>query len=186
MGYNNNDPYASPTSDLKAGTGEVNEYNQSGIFSFSGRIGRLRYLAYPLTLYFLFIFVSGLIAALTGIGADGITNSDSLFFMPVWLLMLVYLFVHGVRRLNDIGWSGFLSLLYLIPVVNLILGLLLLFMPGTAKGNRYGNPPAPNTWGAKLAALIMPGIAIPGILAAIAIPAYQDYVERAGQTQQQQ
>jgi Tfp pilus assembly protein PilE len=52
-------------------------------------------------------------------------------------------------------------------------------MPGVQGPNRFGNPPPPNTLGAILLALVLPLIAIIGIIAAIAIPAYMDYVERA-------
>jgi hypothetical protein len=73
-------------------------------------------------------------------------------------------------------------LLALIPFV----GLIWLFKSGTPGSNRFGAPPPPNTTGVKVLACIAPAIAIIGILAAIAIPAYQDYVTRAQEAQQSQ
>jgi uncharacterized membrane protein YhaH (DUF805 family) len=184
---NNNDPYASPASDLSSAGGQ-NEYNDGGVFSFSGRIGRLRYIAYPMALYMLAAFIVGVLSGITGSAIEFSEESGLLMLIPMIIMygiVLVYGFVYAVRRLNDIGWSGFLSILYIIPVVNLILGILLIFMPGNVGVNKYGNPPAPNTLGIKILAFLLPTIAIIGILAAIAIPAYQGYVEEAAQYQQQ-
>jgi hypothetical protein len=60
-----------------------------------------------------------------------------------------------------------------------VLYLVLLIMPGTPGANRFGDPPPPNTAGVILLALILPAVFIIGFIAAIAIPAYQDYVGRA-------
>jgi Tfp pilus assembly protein FimT len=57
--------------------------------------------------------------------------------------------------------------------------LTLLIMPGTQGTNRFGDPPPPNTTGVILLALVLPLVLVAGILAAIAIPAYQNYAERA-------
>lgn len=86
----------------------------------------------------------------------------------------------NVQRLHDIGWSGWLYLLNFVPIVGSVFPLLLLFIPGTTGANRFGAPPPPNTTAVKVLAwmwLIIPVVF--GILAAISIPAYQDYVERS-------
>ena len=58
------------------------------------------------------------------------------------------------------------------------------FIPGTSGSNRFGAPPPPNSTGVILLALILPIIFVIGIVAAIAIPAYQDYATRARASQQ--
>ena len=45
-----------------------------------------------------------------------------------------------VRRLHDISKTGWLSWLYLVPLIN-ILALGLLFMPGKPYANRFGPEP---------------------------------------------
>lgn len=63
--------------------------------------------------------------------------------------------------------------------------LYLIFAPGTQGANNYGQPRDTKTWEKVLAwmyILIFPL----GILAAIAIPAYQDYTNRTQQQQYQQ
>lgn len=44
----------------------------------------------------------------------------------------------SVKRLHDIGYSGFLALALLIPFVNLAFTLWVGILPGTAGPNRYG------------------------------------------------
>lgn len=44
------------------------------------------------------------------------------------------------RRYHDFGRSGWWSLLYFVPIVNLITGLILLFIDGDLEENKYGKP----------------------------------------------
>jgi hypothetical protein len=85
----------------------------------------------------------------------------------------------SIQRLHDFDASGWWSALNLVPLANLALYLVLLIMPGTRGANRFGDPTPPNTAGVILLALVVPMVAVIGIVAAIAIPAYQDYAERA-------
>jgi type IV pilus assembly protein PilA len=75
--------------------------------------------------------------------------------------------------------TGWLSLIWLIPFGVLVFWL----VPGTTGENTYGKPPPPNTAGVIVLACILPFVAVFGILAAIAIPAYQDYTIRAQVTE---
>jgi flagellar basal body-associated protein FliL len=65
--------------------------------------------------------------------------------------------------------------LILIPFVNLIF----LFIPGTDGENRFGKQPPPNRGVGIWIAILLVGIFLIGVLAAIAIPAYQSYVKKA-------
>ena len=67
-----------------------------------------------------------------------------------------------------------MSLLAFIPFV----GLIWLFKSGTEGENRFGAPPPPNSLMVKILGLALP-IAYLLVVFAIAIPAYQNYVERA-------
>ena len=66
-----------------------------------------------------------------------------------------------------------------IPIANLVIVVMMLFVSGTKGVNRFGPPPPPNKTWHWFAARGLPLIATIGVLAAIALPAYQDYVERA-------
>lgn len=153
--------------------------------SLSGRIGRLRYLAYCMGLSLLTYPVIFAIFAFSGL-----FNGEApgpLIFIPlalVYIALLVMTFGYMVRRLNDMDQSGWLSLLMLIPLVNVIMVLVLLFARGTAGSNRYGPAPVPNTKGVVVLALIPLLFAVLGIVAAISLPAYQQYILQAEQMQQ--
>lgn len=142
------------------------------LLSISGRIGRARYLAYALGLYFLAGFFGGIFAALLG-------EAGMAVWVIVWIGLLVFGFMLTIQRCHDFNVNGWLSLLMVVPLANLIF----LFIPGTDGPNRYGPPTPPNTVGVLIAAWLIPVVFIVGILAAIAIPAYQDYAKRAQQTQ---
>ena len=78
--------------------------------------------------------------------------------------------------------TGWLSLISLIP-----LGVLVFwFVPGTPGENDYGKRPPPNTTGAVVLACLLPFFVIVGIVAAVAIPAYQQYAEQVAEAPGQQ
>jgi len=185
-------PYRAPKSDVQSvATGD---YAEVGMFKTSGRIGRVRYLAYNMGMYFL-MYVAILIFSVVVqlfVAADGAAPAAGpmqgfvgLVFILLYLALMVYLIIYTVRRLHDMDASGWFSLLFIIPVVNVIFGIVLLFAPGTASSNRYGPAPPENGSAVVFAAIggFFLGIAMLGIIAAIAIPAYQDYQQRAQQTQ---
>lgn len=187
MDASSNAVYASPSADL----GQVQEeHHDKGFFSFSGRIGRLRYLAYGVALLLIPGFIAVQLALAIGVenlgfGETGFSFAPALVpLILLYLAIVMYGFVFAVRRLNDIGWTGWLSIILIIPYVGALFSLLLMLIPGSDGANKYGSPAGPNTLGVKLLALFLPAIAIIGIIAAIALPAYQDYVERAQQSQQ--
>ena len=48
----------------------------------------------------------------------------------------------GARRLHDINKSGWLQLIWIIPILGWIYLIYLLAQPGDAGDNQYGSPPA--------------------------------------------
>lgn len=174
-------------------------FGEVKIFSARGRLGRVRYIGYSvglMLLTYLAIAVLGGIAAVLG-GGDGDSLSSlggdgpmgllmmGAIVVPVLLSVVASLLI-AIQRLHDFNASGWWVLLMIVPFANLILYLVLLIMPGTQGPNRFDHPPPPNSIGVILLALILPLIFVLGILAAIAIPAYSDYVSRAKAIQQQQ
>jgi uncharacterized membrane protein YhaH (DUF805 family) len=178
-------PYLAPNAALSDVYGHDEPYTPA-IFAVQGRIGRLRYLAYSIGAMFLVAIVGGIIAAIIGfalkssdsgvMGGAALTAIGLFVYLPIFALS----FIFAKRRLNDLNRTGWLSLLTLIPLVNFLLAIYLIFFPGTDGSNDYGPMPIKNSTGVVIGAfgfLIIPVVI--GILAAIALPAYQDYVTRA-------
>ncbi|MES2580747.1 MAG: DUF805 domain-containing protein [Pseudomonadota bacterium] len=62
-----------------------------------------------------------------------------------WLFSLATLLPSlavGARRLHDLNKSGWMQLIWLIPILGWIYMIYLLAQPGDAGDNQYGTPPA--------------------------------------------
>ena len=172
-------PYQSPESNI-INDGDLHQ-QKVRIFSVTQRIGRLRYLAYLLVCYFLLPFVmslfsSLLIGLLSSFGLIGNSGFGSLLMFILYLPVVLVTFVITIRRLHDLDRTGWQSTLLLIPIINLIIIVALMLVPGDQQANRYGPPPGENTVFTWLAALIPLTL----LLATIGFGywAYQDYQQQ--------
>lgn len=169
-------PYAPPRADVAEA---LPQFGELKVLSVSGRIGRVRYLGWSMAM---------MLCALPifGIGAGLVVASETLSMIAIALAVLAmaaFSVCIGVQRLHDMGWSGWLWLLNFVPVVGGVFSLLMLIIPGTQGANRYGPPPPPNSTSVKVMAWLILLVPVIGILAAIALPQYQSYVERAAQSE---
>ncbi|MGE8503806.1 MAG: DUF805 domain-containing protein [Pseudomonas sp.] len=174
----NASPYAPPQANVAE---RLPEFGELKVFGVNGRIGRVRYLGWLMAMTLCFIPILGAWIGLTAL-------SSTLGMLVIGLLSIAAIVVSvfiGVQRLHDIGWSGWLLLVHLIPVVGSVFALLMLIIPGTQGANRFGPPPPPNSTSVKILAWLFLLIPISGIVAAIAIPQYQGYAERAAEYQEQ-
>ena len=163
-------PYATP----KAAVAEaLPEFGELKAFTTDGRIGRLRYLAWSMVLMLaclpLFGIAGGFFAASEILGG--------LLMVVVGIAVAVVGIMFGVQRLHDIGWSGWLLLVTLVPIVGGVFSLLMFIIPGSTAANRFGPPPPPNSRAVKILALLWVAIIVIGIVAAIALPAYMGYAD---------
>lgn len=109
------------------------------IFTTDGRISRLPYVKYIVLLW--------IASAVVGfvfdfIGGNG--ESSLLLSIPMGALLLgmsVGNIMLDIRRLHDLNKSGWFCLVMLVPFVNIIFQLYLLFAQGTVGYNRYGEDP---------------------------------------------
>jgi heme/copper-type cytochrome/quinol oxidase subunit 2 len=99
--------------------------------------------------------------------------------LSAYALIIVIHALLSIQRAHDFNTTGWLALLAFVPLAN----LLFWFIPGTDAENRFGHKPPPNGVVTVIVALIVP-VLIVATMAAVAIPAYQQYVERARQAQQ--
>lgn len=169
-------PYNAPTADLSQKNSDTDDYAPA-FFSVKGRIGRVRYLAYTLAPSFVIIFLAGMFVAIL----IPMTGNRPLLALTVYIPVFILLFIMGVRRLHDINLSGWFSLFSLIPLVNMLFGLVLLFIPGSQGTNRYGPRPRKNSTSVIVVACLSAVLIIctVGLVVATAIPAYQGYVKQA-------
>lgn len=105
---------------------------------FSGRARRMEYWMFVL---FNMIFASAamVIDNILGTAVEGVG------YGMVYALYLLAMFVPGlavtVRRLHDVGKSGWMYLVIFIPMIGVIWLLVLLFTDGDSGTNEYGPSP---------------------------------------------
>lgn len=168
-------PYSTPDASLS--TGSSGTY-QPTIFSFNGRIGRLRYLAYNTGIYIALMIVMVPLLGATGFMATGDFSAmggglASAVIIIFYLVAIIVSVMWGKRRLNDLNRSGWFILLILVPIVNLLLSIYMVFFSGTDGDNNYGPMPSANGLGVKILGLLFPVLMLLGFFAAILIPAMQ-------------
>jgi uncharacterized membrane protein YhaH (DUF805 family) len=170
-----NTPFAEPGS-APGVPGSVDFYDPA-LFALDGRIGRVRYFAYCCAMSGLGLLAAGVIV----LACAGVTM--------MLLLGLLYVMIVGaslilfVRRLHDLDRSGWMSLLLLIPLVNVALSLYATFAPGTSGLNRFGQAPKPNSQKLVAAAVGAPFFIVMLSCAAPMIPALRD-LEHGGMARQ--
>ncbi len=172
--------YQAPESNV-----ETAQHQAPKFFSLSGRIGRLRYLAYSFGLLMLFTLAfTAPFIMLTGESAQDTAISAILglltFAVTIGFIVMSFGFI--VRRLNDMDYTGWLSLLTFVPLISFFLVLFLMFKSGSKTSNQYGDMQTENSTLVVIAGLFLPAISLVGLIgvvAAVAIPAYQEYVSRA-------
>jgi uncharacterized membrane protein YhaH (DUF805 family) len=153
-----NTPYAPPQAAVGEAVAEVGELK---VFSTDGRIGRLRYLAWSLVL----MFAASGVMAVVAIAASISEVLGGLLGIAVVIGMLVVSVQIGAQRLHDIGWSGWLLLLNIVPIINSVFWLLMLVIPGTLGANRFGPPQPANSTAVKVLAGLFLALLLPGVLA---------------------
>lgn len=153
---------------------------QPRFLAINGRIGRLRYLLYSFVSTWVLMMVIGILAAilLPMLGRGG-GNAGLVMMGVIYIPVLALTFIMAKRRLNDLDRSGWYGLLFLVPILNLLLGLYLMFGRGSEGSNRYGPKPAKNPGAILFVVLAVIAVFVIGILAAIAIPQYKLYSDRA-------
>jgi uncharacterized membrane protein YhaH (DUF805 family) len=156
-------PYATPKAEVVE---TLAEFGELKAFTTEGRIGRLRYLAWTMVLMLaclpLFGIAGGFMAVSEMLGG--------LLMVVAGIAAAVVGVMFAVQRLHDIGWSGWLVLISVVPIVGGVFSLLMFIIPGSTEANRFGPPPPPNSTAVKVLAGLWLGAIVLGIVAAIALP----------------
>ena len=86
---------------------------------------------------------------------DLFSGAMGIGILVLWAIVAYFHIVFLVRRLHDANRSGWLCLLILIPIVQFLLILYVLFVPGTQGRNDYGAPRPSAVWEKILAWLMI-------------------------------
>ena len=113
------------------------------IFTAEGRLNRLGYIKYMIIL-----------AIIVGVGLF-VTSSMATFLTgdPTGKLVDVVTYIWGIaaavgnlmlmiRRVHDLGKSGYLAIISLIPVIGFIFSIYLFCAAGQVGANQYGEDPS--------------------------------------------
>ena len=133
--------------------------------SAKGRFNRLSYLGWYGLLSLTCMAVLIFLMLFTGIVSIHNVNLDTpmlsafpgltVFIMiALWFATVYFQIVFLIRRLHDLNKTGWLSLLLLVPIIQLLFTLYVLLAPGTPYRNDYGDVRPSSTW-EKLLAWIM-------------------------------
>lgn len=116
----------------------------------SGRFSRFSYLAWSCLISLVTVIAVMVLSIfspdLFGNLATGQIGSGIWVLALIYLVLIYFIFIFIIRRLHDRNHSGWLSLLVLVPLVNIILALYLVFAPGDDKSNTYGAPRPTAGW----------------------------------------
>jgi uncharacterized membrane protein YhaH (DUF805 family) len=116
------------------GFAEAFQKGMANIGNFEGRSGRSEFWWFVLGVWIAEIIVLLLITAVFR-GGFG-----SFLSFIVWVVAFLAILSVAIRRLHDVGQSGWLVLLWLIPCIGLV--LIYFFVQPSQGPNQYGAPPA--------------------------------------------
>ena len=122
---------------------------------FNGRVGRLGYLLgvlYIAAAYVILILAFVIVSSVLHQSSTAVSNTltatslaSTILNVIIFILAMILLITAipigigmQIRRWHDLGHSGWLILLGLIPFANFVVFVFMFFIPGTAGPNPYG------------------------------------------------
>lgn len=122
---------------------------------FIGRLSRTNYvISFSFLIFLLFLAYSLIILIPIILGINEVPSSFYTIIDCLYILLLFLVFTLHARRWHDLGRSGWLTLLFLIPLIDIGVLLYLLFAPGDEEEYKYGNPQNPKSF--DLVAIFLP------------------------------
>ena len=115
---------------------------------FEGRACRMEAISFAIVQFIIFALFGVLMALLipSAVNKGGFASILMIILGLVFFIFCILLIIPGLgvacRRLHDLNLSGWLLLLYFVPFINSIVGIvffvMLYFIPGTIGSNQYG------------------------------------------------
>lgn len=158
------------------------EFNQSRFFDWYGRISRIQFLVYSAFNALIALLILEALLILIG-GFQGVVKASSDQW-PISVLgatglvvsILGYLqFAVTKRRFNDLNKTGWLALIMIVPVINIVVFIYLFAAKGSEGANYYGLPARPATNLKTVLMLLLPllVIALISLVMQGIVPSYQ-------------
>lgn len=116
-------------------------------FTFQGRVGRMQYFGGTFFISFLFIVVGLPFVVLARYAENAGQIFTAMLGISIIVLFILSIWANislTVRRIKDVGMSPWSILLILIPLINVIMNLVLLFIAGDPHETEYGADPIKN------------------------------------------
>jgi len=148
MSIDTNNPYKTPEAIIENLSTQGEGYDSTSLFSPKGRINRTQYFLYYGAIWFASSIISMIVSNLIGFDPY---DTNQVFSTKYWIatsigfLAIPLYIIWTIKRCHDFNYTGWMSLLFLVPLINFVFILFLLFSPGTHGNNRFGNPPKPNS-----------------------------------------
>lgn len=110
---------------------------------FEGRASRGEYWHFMLIYQLIVAIILFICAAIRYVTPVSGTTGVSLGLVILFVLSIGFIIpgvAVAIRRLHDVGWSGWPILLALVPFVGIPVVLILMALPGKTVSNRFGDP----------------------------------------------
>ena len=111
--------------------------------NFEGRASRSEYWHFMLVYQLIIATILFICAAISCIIPVSGTTGVALGLVVLFILSIGFIIpgiAVAVRRLDDVGWSGWFVLVGFIPFVGVPIMLILMALPGKSAANRFGAP----------------------------------------------
>lgn len=112
---------------------EYLEQIKENFYSYKGRLNRKPYI-----IRYGILIIIMILNKLLAQGLGGPNVGHGLVFNIVVVLIGVSIFMIDIKRLHDLGKSGYWVLLMFVPLVNIIFLIYLLLAKGEPTENKYG------------------------------------------------
>ena len=110
-------------------------------FSFDGRFSRRQYFIYFTAIHLVVVVVATqyVLTKSSSASMEEISKSIDELFLYTAISRVALGIMPGIKRLHDLGVTGWLVVLSAVPVLGYILFFILQFVPGTEGMNKYGS-----------------------------------------------
>ncbi len=112
--------------------------------TFRGRAQRAEFWWFSFfywAIAFIPLFLAAMVGAILNVDSDTVSTWFSLAFVVYWLASIVPVTALYVRRLHDLGRTGWWALLTYVPFISIVFFILLCCLPGQQGANTYGDDP---------------------------------------------